>query len=63
MSAMSENSVDIKEASEILGCTQQYLRVALQRNMFPFGNAVKTSSEYTYYINRSRLMAYTRGEL
>ncbi|MBQ8559083.1 MAG: hypothetical protein IJ439_03760 [Tyzzerella sp.] len=60
---MSEAKVDIKEAAEILGCTQQFLRVALQQNKFPFGNAIKTSSEYTYYINRGRLMAWMKGEL
>lgn len=60
---MNEPKVDIKEASEILGCTQQFLRVALQQGKFPFGSAVKTSSEYTYYISRGRLEAWMKGQL
>lgn len=54
--------VDIQEAAQILGCTPLYLRVALQNGKFSeFGNSIKTSSEYTYYINRNRLMAWVNA--
>lgn len=51
--------VSIKEASEILGCSQQYLRICLQEKLFDFGNAVRMSNKkWTYYINRERLQNY-----
>lgn len=46
----------IKETARRLSCNEQFLRVALQQGKFSeFGMAVKTSSHYTYYINKNRL--------
>lgn len=51
--------ITIKETAEMLNISQQTLRVALQQNAFPeFGKAIKTSSKYTYYINKERLIKY-----
>lgn len=62
MAETTSQKVDIQEAAQILGCTPLYLRVALQKGLFSeFGNSVKTSSEYTYYINRNRLMAWVNA--
>lgn len=44
---MSENRLSIKKAAKLMGVGEQFLRIALQREMFPFGVAVKTSSEYS----------------
>lgn len=51
-------SVSIKEASEILGKSEQFVRVGLQRGILPFGSAVKLSTRWTYYISPSRLLDY-----
>lgn len=55
-----DNNVTIKEAAELLGTSQQFLRVALQQNAFSFGVAVRinSSSKYTYYISRKKLLEY-----
>lgn len=52
----------IKEASEILGLSQQALRIGLQRNKFDFGVAIKMSNRYTYYINREKFNNYIKGK-
>lgn len=48
----------IAEAAEIMGKSKQFLRVGLQRGIFPFGYAVKMSSKYTYHISKSKLYEY-----
>lgn len=56
---MTENRLSIKKAAKLMGVGEQFLRIALQREMFPFGVAVKTSSEYTYFISAQRFSEYT----
>jgi hypothetical protein len=57
---MDNPNVSIKCAAELLGISQQMLRIGLQQNAFPFGVAIKIkdSSKYTYYINRNQLNQY-----
>lgn len=49
------NGMTIKEAAEILGKSQQFIRVGLQKGILPFGTAVKMSTKYTYYVSPTRL--------
>lgn len=54
--------VKIREAAELLGVSQQFIRIGMQRNQLPIGTAVKLSSRWTYYIPRERLDAYLKGQ-
>jgi len=56
-------TVDIKEASKKLNISEQGLRLALQQGVFPFGVAVKHTRNYEYYIYKTRLEKYLKGEL
>ena len=51
-------SISIKEAAQRMGKSQQFVRVGLQRNVFPFGYAVKMSSKWTYHISRKKFEEY-----
>lgn len=52
----------VKDASKLLGISEQGLRLALQQRLFnEFGVAVKHKDEYSYYINRKRLERYLEG--
>jgi len=52
-------NVSIKEASERLGKSQQFVRVALQNGTAPFGMAVKMKgSRYSYHISRHSFEKY-----
>lgn len=51
-------SLSIHEAAEIMGKSDQFLRIGLQRGILPFGSAVKLSTKWTYYISPSRFYEY-----
>jgi len=47
--------ISIEETAKILGKSPQTIRIGLQRGLFPFGTAVKTSSKHTYIIYKKKL--------
>lgn len=53
-------SISVKEASEILGKSQDFIRYGLQQGVLPFGTAVKMSGEYSYYISREALEKFIK---
>ncbi len=46
-----KKNISVKEAAEIMGKTQQFIRIGLQRNLLPFGTAVKVTTRWSYYIS------------
>jgi len=50
--------ISVKDAAAILGKSQQYVRVGLQRERLPIGTAVKMSSRWTYHISPKLLKEY-----
>ena len=52
--------VTVKRAAEILGKSQQFVRIGLQRNILPFGVAMQMPGKktYTYYISPKKLCDY-----
>lgn len=48
---MSKQIISVKEAAKIMGKSEQFVRIGLQRGLLPFGQAIKMSSIYTYYIS------------
>ena len=44
-------NISIKKAADLMGISQQFLRVLIQNDKLPFAAAVKTKSQYQYYIN------------
>ncbi|MGK0466665.1 hypothetical protein [Clostridium sp.] len=62
----SSNNLTVKEVAELLDKTQQFVRIGLQRNILPFGYAVKMSSIWTYHISAYKVYSYlgiTQSEL
>lgn len=59
---MAAANVTVKEAAELLGKSQQFVRVGLQRNILPFGYAVQMSTKWTYHISRKKLYEYIGKE-
>ena len=51
-------NVPVKAAAELLGMSQQFVRIGLQRGILPFGSAVKLSTRWTYYVSLARLHEY-----
>lgn len=53
-----KESISIKEAAKIMGKSPQFVRIGLQRNLLPFGTAIKMSSVWTYYISPKLFYEY-----
>ncbi|MFV0249666.1 MAG: hypothetical protein ACK5HP_01310 [Bacilli bacterium] len=54
-----EKKISIKKASQLMGKSQEFVRIGLQRNLLPFGTAVKVSNRYSYYISPKLFYEYT----
>lgn len=48
----------VKEAAKMLGKSEQFIRIGLQRGILPFGYAVKMSSKWTYHISDYKVYEY-----
>ena len=47
----------VKEASRIMGKSDQFVRIGLQRNLLPFRTALQISNKkYSCYISPKRFM-------
>lgn len=53
-----QRNISVKKAAEILGVSQQFVRIGLQRERLPIGTAVKMSSRWTYHISPKLLREY-----
>lgn len=52
----------VAECAKLLGKSQQFVRIGLQRGILPFGYAIKMSSVWTYHISEAKVMEYLGGE-
>lgn len=48
---MPVNRLSIKEAAALMNVSEQFIRIGMQRNLLPFGFAVKNKSKWCYYIS------------
>ncbi len=53
-----EKRVSIQKAAKIMGTSEQYIRIGLRNNRFPFGSAVKLSTQWTYHISPKPFYEY-----
>ena len=51
----------VKEAAELLGKTEQFIRIGLQQGALPFGTAVKMRGRYSYHISDHKIKEYIGG--
>ena len=49
-----ENRISVAQAAELLGASEQFIRIGLQNKELPFGFAVKTSGQWTYVITKQK---------
>lgn len=59
---MTAKKISVAEAAKILGKSEQFVRIGLQRGLLPIGTAVKMSSRWTYHISPKLLAEYV-GEI
>lgn len=52
--------ITVKRAAELMGVSAQYIRVGLQKEVLPFGCALKVGGDnYSYYISPAKFSEYT----
>lgn len=51
--------IKVSDAARMMGVSEQFIRVGMQRGRLPIGEAVKMSSKWTYYISPSLFEAFT----
>lgn len=51
-------NIKVEKAAQIMGKSQQFVRVGLQRGLLPFGTAIKMSSMWTYHISPKLFYEY-----
>lgn len=55
-----KNNMTVAEASQLMGVSRQFVRIGLQRGVFPFGYAVRISTgRFTYFISREKFFEAT----
>jgi hypothetical protein len=53
-------SMTVQEAATLMGKSQDFIRIGLQRQILPFGYAIKTGKErYSYFISREKFIEAT----
>ena len=55
---MIKRNISVKEVAKLMGKSEMFVRIGLQRGLLPIGTAVKISSKYTYYISPKLLEEY-----
>ena len=54
------NTMSVQEAAKLMGKSQDFIRVGLQRNILPFGYAVKVGKQrFSYFISREKFAEST----
>lgn len=54
-----KQNITVSRAAEIIGKSEMFVRIGLQRGLLPFGTAIKLSpNRYTYLIPRAALADY-----
>ena len=46
-----KNRLSVTKVAELMNVSEQFIRVGLQQNKFPWGYAVKMSTKWTYFIS------------
>ena len=49
-----KNRLSVKKAAELMEASEQFIRIGMQQGLFPWGYAVKMSSQWTYFISAAK---------
>ena len=52
------NKVKVSEVARLLGKSEQFVRIGLQRGILPFGYAVKMNCKWCYHIFEHKVREY-----
>lgn len=49
-----QNRLSVEQVAKIMNVSGQFIRIGLQKGVFPWGYAVKMSNRWTYFINAQK---------
>ena len=56
----TDSNMQVRKAAELMGVSEQFVRVGLQKGYLPFGRAIAISGgKYTYYISPKKFEEFT----
>jgi hypothetical protein len=57
---MNGETLTVQETAKLMGKSQDFVRIGLQRNLLPFGYAVKTGKQrFSYFISKQKFTEAT----
>lgn len=59
METAMPDALSVKDAAKLMGKTEQFVRIGLQRNILPFGWAVPMGKQWSYFISKVKFEQYT----
>ena len=62
MKNKNENRMTVKEAAARMGVSELFIRFGIRNGTLPIGYAIKMSSKWTFYINKTMFEAFMKGE-
>jgi len=48
------NRLTVEQVAGLMQVSPQFIRIGLQKGVFPFGYAVKMSDRWTYFISKAK---------
>lgn len=60
MEELQKQNITIKKAAKLMGKSEMFIRIGLQRKLLPFGTAIKLDgkSKYSYHISPKLFKEY-----
>lgn len=56
---MSKNRLSVCDCAKLMNVSEQFVRIGLQKGVFPWGYAVKLSTQWTYFISSQKFEEHT----
>ena len=53
-----DERLTVSKSAKLMNKSERFVRIGLQRNLLPFGIAIKTSSKYAYYMSSKKFSEY-----
>ena len=53
------NRLSISETARLMNVSEQFIRIGLQKGIFPWGYAVKMSTKWTYFVSAEKFTEHT----
>lgn len=57
------NRLSVSKVAKLMNVSEQFIRIGLQKGIFPWGYAIKMSTKWTYYVSPTKFTEATGIEV